>query len=360
VRDSTSQGHRPLVSVIIPVLNEAPRIEQVIGSILGQSRPTYDLEILVVDGNSTDGTSEILRSIAVSNPELRLLTNARRVTPVAFNIGLEQARGEYICILGAHTVYDQDYIFTCLNELAPNDAVGCGGRVFATAANTSMQARLVALSLSSSFGTSSKSFRNHPQGYADTINYPVYYRRAVMEVGGYDEELWRNQDNDLNQRLRSRGHRLYMTWKTSCRYFVQPTIGSLSRYAWKNGYWNVISLRKNAAAHGFYHFIPGIFVLACVLTSLVAFLGLYLPIPWASVPLIVLLSSYVSVSLIASCLAMARQSWLRAALLPPFFLALHVSYGLGTLWGVMCNAKSPETGVADATRRKSSPAQSTP
>jgi glycosyltransferase involved in cell wall biosynthesis len=343
---------RPLVSVILPVYNEAAHIEQVVHSILGQSRAAFDLEILAIDGNSTDGTPEILQAIAGSNPEVRVLANPRRMTPLAFNIGLEHARGEYICIFGAHTAYDKNYIETCLAELEAQNAIGCGGRVLTTAANASLQARLVAAAMGSAFGTSSKSFRNHPQGFADTINYPVYLRTAVLELGGYDEQLYRNQDIDLNQRLRARGHRLYMTWKTSCRYFVQPTLSKMANYGWKTGFWNIISLRKNASAHGFYHFVPAIFVLACFLTSLTAASGWYVAAPYrvlCSVPLVLLLAMYFSVALIVSSTIALRLRWFAAFLLPFVFFTLHASYGLGTLWALFSNAKSPEAERAGQT-----------
>ena len=215
---------RPLVSVIMPVYNEAAHIEQVVASLLDQSCPDFDLEVLIIDGKSTDGTLDKLKSLAAANPAVRLLINERRKTPFAFNLGLSHARGKYVCIFGAHTAYDRDYISTCLRELKARGAVGCGGRVITSPANSSLQARLVAACLGNSFGTSGKSFRNHPEGYADTINYPVYLRSAVMEIGGYDEHLYRNQDIDLNQRLRALGHRLYMTWSTGCKYFVPPTV----------------------------------------------------------------------------------------------------------------------------------------
>jgi succinoglycan biosynthesis protein ExoA len=342
---SSTPNLRPLVSVILPVYNEAPHIEQVVLSILGQIRPTFDLEVIVVDGNSTDGTREVLQAIVQSNPEVRLLVNARRMTPYSFNIGLQHARGEYVCIFGAHTAYDADYVSICLAEMEAQDAVGCGGRVITTAANASLQARLVAAALGTSFGTSSKSFRNHPEGYADNVNYPVFVRSAVTEIAGYDEQLHRNQDIDLNQRLRARGHRLYMTWKTSCRYFVQPSISALAKYGWKTGYWNIISLKKNPSAHSLYHFVPAIFVLAGLVTPILWFAGRYLPAPyghWSVVPLILLLGLYFGAALLVSSLVAARQKWFAALLLPAVFFSLHTSYGSGTLWAFLCNAKSPE------------------
>jgi succinoglycan biosynthesis protein ExoA len=342
---SCCNSPRPLVSVILSVYNEAAHIEQVIYSILCQSRPTFDLEILVIDGKSTDGTYELIKKIAESSPALRLLVNEQRRIPFAWNIGLKQARGEYVCIFGAHTVYDPDYISTCLSELKRHDAIGCGGRVFTTAANASLQARLVATCVGNPFGTSSKSFRNHPEGYADTINYPVYLRTAVMTIGGYDEQLYRNEDNDLNQRLRAHGHQLYMTWKTSCRYFVQPTIPLMLEYAWNQGYWNVIGLKKNASAHAVYHFVPAMFVLAWLLSSVSAVASFYLPASsrvWTTLPFSVVVGTYFAAAFTVSTLLLVNQRWQPAMLLPLVFFSFHVSYGLGTLWAILCNAQSPE------------------
>jgi glycosyltransferase involved in cell wall biosynthesis len=220
----------PLVSVILPVYNEAAHIEQVVLSILRQSRSNFDLELLVIDGNSTDGTSDLLKSISASNPEVRLLQNPRRMTPLAFNIGLKHAKGEYACIFGAHTAYDQDYIAVCLSEAQARGAAGCGGRVLTTPADGSLQARLVAAALGTSFGTSSKSFRNHPEGYADNVNYPV-------------------------------------------------------------------------------------------------------------------LGAYFGVAMLVSCFTALRKKWLAGLLLPPVFLSLHASYGMGTLWALLCNANSPEAAL---------------
>jgi succinoglycan biosynthesis protein ExoA len=351
---SSSYAHRPLVSVIMPVYNEAAHIEQVVRSLLNQSSPNFELEILTIDGKSTDGTYEALLRLAPSDSRVRLLVNERRKTPFAFNIGLKNAKGEYVCIFGAHTAYDPDYIATCLRELTSRGVVGCGGRVVTTAANDGLPARLVAACLGSSFGTSRKSFRNHPEGYADTVNYPVYLRSALLDIGGYDEELYRNQDNDLNQRLRAKDQRLFMTWQTSCKYFVQPTIRALLKYAWNTGFWNAISLKKNASAHALYHFVPGIFVLASLLSALIATAGVFLHGSyrlWSVLPLVFLLGSYFCVALMVSAGISLRKRWFAGLLLPPVFFGLHVWYGAGTLWAFLSNAKSPEALRSDNSRQ---------
>src|SRR5712664_1371303 len=94
---SSSPSDRPLVSVIMPVYNEAAHITQVVRSLLNQSSPDFDLEILTIDGPSNDGTYETLLQLAGADPRVRLLVNERRKTPFAFNIGLQNAKGEYVC-----------------------------------------------------------------------------------------------------------------------------------------------------------------------------------------------------------------------------------------------------------------------
>jgi hypothetical protein len=126
----------------------------------------------------------------------------------------------------------------------------------------------------------------------------------------------------------------------------------MTNYGWKTGFWNYISLRKNASAHGLYHFVPAIFVLACLLTSLMALAGWYVAAPyraWCSVPLVLLLGTYFSVGLIVSSAIALRRRWFAGFLLPLVFFALHASYGFGTLWALFSNAKSPEAGRAGRT-----------
>lgn len=107
---------KPLVSVVMAVFDERESIEHCLKSVLGQVADGFELEVLVVDGNSADGTAEMVAAIAAGDDRIRLIHNPIRKTPVAFNLGLHAARGEYVCILGAHTVYPPDYISVCLQE----------------------------------------------------------------------------------------------------------------------------------------------------------------------------------------------------------------------------------------------------
>ncbi len=341
-KDSTIP--RTIVSAIIAVRNEERHIESVLKSLLQQDAPDFDLELIVVDGDSDDGTRDITQRVGAADPRVTLITNKHKNTPNAFNLGLHSAKGEYVCILGAHTVYAQDYIATCMQELKRSGAGGCSGRACVCAGGEGLQARLVAWALAHPFGTSTRSMRTRGAGFADSIPYPVFVKRALIEVGGYNTQLHRNQDNDICQKLRAQGWTLYMTDKTSCEYFVSPNIVSLSRYAFKTGYWNFISLKVNPASMALRHFVPAAFVTAALL-SLLAFMLSFGAGGEARLILrsvfVCLAISYSIASLGAAGHIAFRQRSIQALLLPLGFLVLHLSYGIGTLTAMAKNARPP-------------------
>lgn len=343
----------PLVSVILAVRNEAGSLAESLASLRAQQTSGFAWEILAIDGDSTDGTREILEEIASRDSRVRVLRNEKRRTPFAFNLGLREARGEFVAILGAHTLYAPDYLAVCLQELRARDAGGCGGRVLTTPAAETLAARLVAAVLSHPFGSSRKSFRTQREGFVDTVNYPVLRKSALLEAGGYDEDLLRNQDNDMNQKLRERGQKLYCTWKTRCFYRPKGTLGELMAYARGNGFWNVVSWRKNRAAMGARHFIPFLFLAALLVTGVLALGGQLRGGPYATLaaaPFVLLLGFYFAAAGAAALQSALRQRWAGALCLPAVFFGFHLSYGWGTLQAILAGAKpgaAPSRGVGD-------------
>ena len=337
-------GHRPLVSAVLAVRNEELHIEAALRSLLLQDTSICDLEILVIDGDSSDSTREIVTRLAALDNRVKLLINERKKTPFAFNIGIHSAAGQYVCILGAHTTYSKDYVATCLRELHLQHAGGCSGIEITRPGSKGIQSKLIAWVLAHPFGTSSGSMRTRKAGFADTIPYPIFLKTTLLEVGGYDTRLHRNQDNDLNQRLRKLGHKLYMTDRTYCEYSVSPTILSLSKYAYKAGFWNILSLRINRSSMSLRHFVPGIFIGSLMLCSLTFTLANRAPdqaVFWLRLPLFCLATTYALASL-AAALHIALKERVGAAFLTPLiFLILHTCYGVGTLFAIVINAPRP-------------------
>ncbi len=333
----------PLISILLPTLNEGHGIERCLDSLLAQDSPGCAIEVLAIDGGSVDNTREILERYAARDARVRVFTNERRRTPFAYNLGLREARGEYVCIFGGHCLASHDYFGVCLKELLARGAGACGGRVITVPACATVEARLAAWAAGHPFGSSRKSFRTCSEGFVDTANYAVMRRELPLEAGGYDEELLRNQDNDLNQKLVARGHTMYCTWKTHCLYWPQATVRGLLHYMYNNGFWNVISLKKNPASMAARHFIPFVFVLSLIAASLAAIAGALLPAPYcwmAPAPLAAALGLHLAVGAVSALDVALGEKSLSALLLPPVFLGLHLAYGLGTLSGFLAHPES--------------------
>ena len=323
-----------VVSVICPIYNEEKHIAKTIASFLAQKHSDFDLEILLLDGMSTDRTREIISKYLPANNQLKLLDNVHRKTPFAFNIGLEHASGDYIVLMGAHCIYDDDYVETCLKELIRTESVGCSGRVIPTHMSNNLQARLVSMLLSSRFGVSSNSFRTIKEGYVHSVNFPVFKKSVLINMGGYDTEMYRNQDNALNQKLIDHGYKLYCTWKTSCSYFIPDTLYKIFRYAYLNGFWNVKTHRKFPRAMKIYHFIPFFFVLALTFLSTAALLEFFLTgTTYAICLLLLALGLHLFAGVLTSLALFFKEQKVEALFLSPIFFLFHFSYGYGTLRG---------------------------
>ncbi|MBV9212843.1 MAG: glycosyltransferase [Actinobacteria bacterium] len=329
----------------MPLRNEARFVREAVQSVLDQDLPGLEIEVLAVDGLSTDGSREILNELAARGGRLRIIDNPYRLTPHALNLGLRAAAGEHVGIFGSHAAYDRDYVATCLDELRRHGAVGCSGRIVATPADESLSARLVTWTLGSSFASSGRSFRTAPEGYADTIAYPIFRKDALLELGGYNERLVRNQDNDMNERLRAAGHRLYLTWKTTARYRTQPGLRPLMRYAYRAGYWNFVTLRENIRAMRGRHFAPLVFVnglaAAAVAAGASAAAGDKRLAAGFGLAAAAALALHLAAGLATSLRIALRERSAAALLVAPFILAFHLSYGAGTSAALLRRARPP-------------------
>jgi len=339
-------AQRPLVSVVLATFNEADHVRRCMDSLLAQDTPHFDIEILAVDGGSTDSTREYLNEIAAKHPRVRVVFNQKRRAPFAFNIGIREARGQYLCIFGSHTIYKKDYISVCLQELIDKSASGCGGRVLTEPSSDNLQAHLVAYAMAHAFGSSGRSFRTQPEGFAGAVNYMILKRDALIEAGGYSEVLLRNQDNDLNQKLRANGHRLFCTWKTQCTYHPKETIRGLFRYGYRNGFWNVVSLKENSTSMGLHHFVPFFFVVFLFASFLLSAAELLSPnssFRFLAFSFPALLILHLGAGMLAALQVLVRKRFVGALCLPVVFAGFHFAYGLGTLVAFATGAKVPTT-----------------
>lgn len=315
------------VSVVMPIYNEEAYIAGCVESLLMQDYPRACMEWIFVDGGSRDRTKELLAAYQAQYPGLiSVYDNPRKTVPYAMNIGIAQAKGKYIVRLDAHAEYATDYISQCVHYLDTTDADNVGG-----VAETKSRGKIgesIALMLSSKFGVGNSQFRtNGASGYVDTVPFGAFRREVFSNYGGYDERLTRNQDNEMNFRIRKNGGKVYLSQDIKLAYYCRDTVGGIAQMARINGRWNVITMKLCPGSMGIRHFVP----LALVLSLLVLAVGSCF-LPLARWLLALELALYLTLDVVFSLKqAKTAAQFLNLLYLFPVF---HICYGFGSVTGI--------------------------
>lgn len=256
-------GHwRPIVSVVIPMLDERGFIGECIDGFAAQTYPHELLDVIVVDGGSTDGSREIIESRMLQEPWLRIVENPRRKAAAAFNRGIEAAKGEVVCLFSAHGVPDPTYVERSVAVLEETGAAGVGGRYLHI--GTDPTSKAIGLAMTSPFGMASRHRFASARQDVDTISHPAYRRDALIAVGQFDESLERNSDYELNFRLRRSGARLVFDPSVSSIYRPRASLRALGRQFWWYGRWKARVARRHPESLRVRHLVAPAFAAGAV------------------------------------------------------------------------------------------------
>ena len=319
----------PRVSAIVATHNEEKFIERCVLSVLEGTFPHDQLEIVVADGMSTDRTRDIVQGLARQHPCVRLIDNPERIAPTAFNRAIKASRGDTILLLSAHSQIDPDYIRIVLDRLEQSGADMAGGVEVALPPDATLHALIATGILGSRFGVGANYCTRPKEGCVDTVGLSLYRREVFERIGLFDERLVRNQDNELNARLRAAGGRVWMTVATRAYYFGRGTIAALLRQNYRNGFYAMLNWRITPASFSVRHCVPLLFVLFLLVGGALAFGHPYLAWGYLAV-----LGLYVLLAAVAAVGLTLRHR--RLAMLLTFFAfpLLHLGYGIGTLAGI--------------------------
>jgi glycosyltransferase involved in cell wall biosynthesis len=331
-------GNRPAtVSVVVPMRNEEQYIEACLRSLLAQTFPPEELEVVVVDGRSTDASVEVVRKLQRGWPNLRLLDNPKGIVAVAMNLGIQRARGDFIIRADAHCVYPPSYVSDSVRYLLQTGADNVGGPCATVPADSSFGARLVAAILSNPFGVGNSRFRiSMKDGFVDTVPFGAFRRKLFDKIGLYNEKLVRNQDNELNARIRRAGGKIYLASALATQYHPVKSFPELLRKTFVESQWHIPTLCENKHSLGLRHLVPGTFVVFLIISSCLSIFN-----GWASMVLIGVLAVYFLNAVYFATHAARKYGGILAAAFPFVLLVFHVTYGLGTLMGLRYLLKDP-------------------
>ncbi|MCM0647444.1 glycosyltransferase family 2 protein [Clostridium swellfunianum] len=316
------------VTVIMPVFNEEKHISNSIECIINQEWENC-IEILVVDGESTDNTVNIIKEMSKKLPQnrtIKIYSNPKRYIPVSLNIACENASNNIIVRVDGHTYAPSDYVKESVRALESIDFNGTtGGRCIIKASGKTKMAIAISIGVSNKFGVGNALYRTINEDKktlleVDTVPFGAFTKELWTEIGGYDEALLYDEDYDYNYRIKKSGKKVILNTKIVLDYFSRKDIKSLWGQYFRYGYWANRFCLKHKVIPSVRRLIPMSFVM-----SLLAWLIIYLPAFYA------LLAIYLVTMLIISLYegAFKRKDLALGINLMLVFLTLHFSYGIG-------------------------------
>lgn len=312
----------PTVTAIVPARDEELTIRAAIRSVLDQDYPG-SLDVVVAVGPSTDRTHEIVSDITAKTGRVTMVENPTGTTPAGLNIATAVALGEIIARCDAHAEMPAGYVTNAVRRLRVTGAVNVGG--IQDAVGVGPMQRAIAAAMSSPFGVGDARFHTGgPAGFVDTVYLGVFRREALEAIGGFDETLIRNQDYELNHRLRSAGGGIYFDPALRVTYRPRSTLRDLAKQYFDYGRWKRVVLKRHPGSARLRQLIAPVFVAGLGISGIIALAGHHrvaMIIPGA----------YVAATLAATGFEIARRRDWAMVLLPAVYPTMHLTWGLGFL-----------------------------
>lgn len=333
-----------VVSVIVPCRNERRYIEGFCAGVMRQQLPAgWRLQLLVADGQSDDGTRELLQRLAASEPRIAWIDNPARIVSAGLNAALRLATGEAIVRMDVHTEYADDYVAQCLAVMEETGADNVGGpwRAVPDANAGPMQEAVAAAFQSRWVAGGALSRQLDYDGSADTVYLGSWPRQSFERFGGFDEKLVRNQDDEHNLRIVKGGGRVWQSSRIRSLYRPRATLSQVFRQYLQYGYWKPFVMKKHGQAASVRHAVPSVFVALLALSAVLALTGV------ASWPFISLVALY-ALGVLGMTMAVAQTQATATSVLmriPAVIAAYHFGYGIGSIigwWDVLRHGEGRE------------------
>ena len=325
------------VSIIVPVLNEEQYIALSLESLLNQSYFNI-IEILIIDGLSTDRTLEIVNNYKDLDNRIKVFANEKRNQSAALNLGILQSKGEIIARADAHAVYSENYIKNAVDkllELRKYGVVNVGGAMTPLKTDNRNNSggyikNCIDLLHKSIFGIGAAKFRREGyDGFVDSIWNGVFWKSIFNEIGLYNENAFRSEDNDMSQRIIDNGYKIYQSNSIVSYYIPRASISKLLKQYFLNGTAIGYSLIHNFKVVRFRHFAPVIFVSVLVVFLMSMFTsGMVMKIA------LLVISIYFIANLFESFRLGVKFGILYFPMMIILFFLLHLIYGVGTFNGI--------------------------
>jgi glycosyltransferase involved in cell wall biosynthesis len=327
------------ITILVVAYNEEATLPLLLHDILAQDYPHTNIELLLLDSMSNDGTRIIMQDFARRQSgfyRIEVLTNQGRYLPHGWNLALRRYSGDAIVRIDAHARISKDFISRNVSRLNSGEVV-CGG-VRPVAIHADAHGALVHALLAferSRFGSSPASYRQNSSEmrYVGSVFHAAYRREVFERLGGFDTRLLRTEDNDMNHRIRKSGWQICLDPQIRSVQYMRSTFALMLRQKAANGFWVGITTWLSFGACSLMHYVPLCFVLGLLALLILALSSLF---TFSWLPLALFAAIYAVVVLAVSIQTIAQTSDFRLQylLLPVMFLIIHFAYGAATVAGL--------------------------
>jgi succinoglycan biosynthesis protein ExoA len=324
----------PQVSIVIPCRDERDTIGPLLEAIARQDYPTEDMEVVVADGRSTDGTLKVIEAFAFSHREVdvRVVDNPGQTIPAGLNRAIRASRGQVVLRLDAHSKPDPDYVSRIVEVLRRTEAANVGGRWRIKPSADTLIARSIARAVSHPVGAGGARYRTSGEpGPVETVPFGAFPRTWIERVGPFNEDLLSNEDYEYNVRLRRSGGLIWFDPSIRTDYYARPTLGSLARQYARYGFWKARMLIRYPTSIHWRQVLPALFTITILILLIISFIW-----PWGRILFAVELGLYASICIATGILEAVREG--DGGLAFGFPLALwtsHFAWGLAFFWGLI-------------------------
>ena len=316
------------VSIIITARNEEKYLPMLFEDILNQTFPLQNIEVVLMDSNSTDNTRLVMEEFKKNNETLsvQIVTNERQIQAAGFNEGVKHATGDVVLKIDAHSRIPADFVQKNVDEILAGAYV-CGGNRPTVVDSADDFSKTLHIVEESALGSSIANYRKSDvKRKVNSIFHGMYRKEVFDKVGLADERLLRTEDNEFHYRVRKAGYDIIFNPEIESYQYIRPTFTKMIQQKFANGYWIGLTSHVCRDCLSLFHFGPGVFIatlLVLMMLTLVSF-----------VPLLTVVFLYLLAVLGLSIFEISKQKFNPTLLLIPFIMiAIHFAYGVGTIKG---------------------------
>lgn len=324
------------ITIVVAIRNEAQYIGRCLDSLINQNFPKEKYRIAVADGQSIDGSLEIVKGYKKRNPDLiDIHINKNEWQASGRNIVIKNYDTDLVAYVDGHCMTHPDWLknlYISLTEICDDDVAGIGS-ILKSPNDESAFGKAVDCVFSSALGGMGTSYKpSNRRMKVNTAPFMLYKSKALKEVGLYDEDMKYGEDFSLNYKLRNAGYNLFVEPKAIVYYYKRKNIKTFIKQMYNYGYTKSITFKKYKSSLSLIHFIPSF---SLIFLMLIILINIY---TYNYVLFFFVISLYVITIVFNSIFySLSKNSLDLVFLMPIIYICEHLAYGVGFIVGLSRN-----------------------